>query len=99
MFTGGKITAQEAKEIGLVNKVVPKGESLAAAKEMAQTIAGYSLPSLQYIKQAVDQGSELSLEEGLRVEAELFAKVSLTEDMEEGVQAFFEKRKPNFKHR
>ncbi|RKQ15163.1 enoyl-CoA hydratase/isomerase family protein [Ureibacillus endophyticus] len=98
MFTGAKITAQEAKEIGLVNNVVSQGESLAAAKEMAQTIARYSLPSLQYIKQAVDQGIELSLEEGLKVEADLFAKVQLTKDMEEGVRAFLEKRKPNFQH-
>jgi enoyl-CoA hydratase/carnithine racemase len=99
MFTGAKITAQEAKDIGLVNKVVPKGEALAAAKEMAQTIAGYSLPSLQYIKEAVDRGIQLSLEEGLKVEADVAAKVSQTEDSVEGPKAFFEKRKPIFKHR
>lgn len=99
MFTGEPISAQEAKEIGLVNKVVPKGEALAAAKKLAKTIASYSLPALQFIKQAVDRGDPLSLEEGLRVEAELFAKVFKTEDIKEGVSAFLEKRKPNFKHR
>jgi len=99
MFTGDPITAQEAKEIGLVNKVVPKGEALAVAKKLAKTIANNSLPALQFIKDAVDRGDQLSLEEGLRVEAELFAKVFKTEDVKEGVSAFLEKRKPNFKHR
>lgn len=99
MFTGDPITAQEAKEIGLVNKVVPKGEALAAAKKMAKTIANNSLPALQFIKEAVDRSTQLSLEEGIKVEAQLFAKVFKTEDIKEGVSAFFEKRKPNFKHR
>ena len=99
MFTGDPITAQIAKEIGLVNQVVPKGEALQVAKKMAQTIAQKSLPALSLIKQAVDRGVEVSIEEGLKIEAQLFAKVFQTEDIKEGVAAFIEKRPANFKHR
>ncbi|MDI6878396.1 MAG: enoyl-CoA hydratase [Desulfitobacteriaceae bacterium] len=99
MFTGDPISAQEAKAIGLVNQVVGKGEALKTAKKMAQTISQRSLPALQCIKQAVDQGSDLSLEDGVKNEARLFAKVFQTEDIREGVAAFIEKRTPKFKHR
>ncbi len=99
MFTGDPITALMAKEIGLVNQVVSKGEALPAAIKMAQTIAQRSLPALSLIKEAVDKGTQLSLEEGLSLEAKLFAKVFQTEDIREGVAAFIEKRKANFKHR
>jgi len=99
MFTGDPITALMAKEIGLVNQVVPKGEALPAAKKIAQTIAQRSLPALSLIKEAVDKGTPLSLEEGLKLEAELFAKVFQTEDIREGVAAFIGKRQANFKHR
>lgn len=98
MFTGDPISAQIAKEIGLVNQVVPKGEALQAAKRMARTIAEKSLPALSLIKEAVDKGMEVSIEEGIKIEAQLFAKVFQTEDIREGVAAFIEKRKPNFKH-
>lgn len=99
MFTGDPITALMAKEIGLVNQVVPKGEALPAAKKMAHTIAQRSLPALSLIKEAVDKGTQLSLEEGLKLEAKLFAKVFQTEDIREGVAAFIGKRQANFKHR
>lgn len=99
MFTGDPISAQEAKAIGLVNQVVSKGEALKAAKKMAQTISQRSLPALQFIKQAVDQGLDLSLKAGVKNEARLFAKVFQTEDVREGVAAFIEKRTPKFKHR
>ena len=99
MYTGDPITAQKAQEIGLVNQVVPKGEGLATAKKLAQIISQRSLPVLQFIKEAVDKGTQLSLEEGLKVEAKLFAKVFQTEDIKEGVAAFIEKRGANFKHR
>lgn len=99
MFTGDPISAQEAKAIGLVNQVVGQGEALKTAEKIAQTISQRSLPALQCIKQAVDQGSDLSLEAGLKTEARLFAKVFQTEDIREGVAAFIEKRTPKFKHR
>lgn len=99
MFLGEQIDARTAKEIGLVNQVVPKGEALQAAEKMAQTIAQRSLPALSLIKEAVDKGIELSLEEGVKLEAKLFAKVFQTEDIREGVAAFLEKRQANFQHR
>lgn len=99
MFTGEPIGAQEAKEIGLINQVVPKGEALNAAKKMGNLIAQRSLPALQFIKEAVDQGSQVSLKEGIKIEAELFSRVFQTEDIREGVAAFLEKRPAQFKHR
>lgn len=98
MFTGEPITAGQAKEIGLVNQVVPQGEALTAAKKLARNIAQKSLPALTFIKEAVDKGSQLSLEEGVKLEAELLGKVFQTKDIREGVAAFLEKRAPVFKH-
>ncbi|MHB1651734.1 MAG: enoyl-CoA hydratase [Desulfitobacteriaceae bacterium] len=99
MFTGDPISAQEAKEIGLVNQVVPKGEALNVAKKMGRTIAQRSLPALQFIKEAVDRGTQVTLEEGIGIEAELFGKVFQTEDIREGVAAFIEKRTAHFNNR
>ncbi|WP_181347150.1 enoyl-CoA hydratase [Thalassobacillus sp. CUG 92003] len=99
MFTGEPIEAEEARQIGLVNKVVPSGEGLASAKEMAARIAGYSLESLSRIKRAVDNGLQQDLQGGIKQEADLFVEVFQTEDVQEGVQAFVEKRKPEFQHK
>lgn len=99
MFTGDPISAQQAQEIGLVNYVVPKGEALASAKKMAQSISQRSLPALQGIKEAVDKGAQLPLEDGLQLEVNLFAKVFGTEDTKEGISAFLEKRPAIFKQR
>jgi enoyl-CoA hydratase len=96
MFTGEPIPAQEAKEIGLVNHIVPTGDGLEAALKIADKISGYSLQALSRIKKAVDEGAHLPLYKGLEREAELFAEVFQTEDIKEGVQAFIEKRRPEF---
>ncbi|WP_100399487.1 enoyl-CoA hydratase [Bacillus sp. FJAT-44742] len=99
MFTGEPVTAEEGVKLGLVNHVVPEGEGIKKATEMASKIAGYSLESLSRIKEAVDRGVETGLYNGLEKEAELFEEVFQTEDIKEGVQAFIEKRKPVFEHR
>jgi enoyl-CoA hydratase len=99
MYLGDPITAAEAYRIGLANKVVPAGEVLIAAKQMGQAIASKAGVALRYIQQAVDRGLGTTLEEGLRIEADLFAKVFQTEDVREGVEAFIHKRQPHFKHR
>ncbi|MCK6257295.1 enoyl-CoA hydratase [Fictibacillus sp. KIGAM418] len=99
MFTGEPISADAAERIGLVNKVVPSGEGLASAKQLASKITRHSLQALSRIKQSVDEGLNKSLDEGIEVEASLFQEVFQTEDIKEGVQAFFEKRKPAFQHR
>jgi enoyl-CoA hydratase/carnithine racemase len=99
MYIGDPITAEEAYRIGLANRVVPAGEALTAAKQMGQTIASRAGVALRYIQQAVDRGLNTTLEEGLNIEADLFAKVFQTEDVREGVEAFISKRQPHFKHR
>lgn len=99
MYLGEPITAQVAKDMGLVNQVVSRGESLPAARKMAQAIAQRSLPALRLLKEAVNQGMQLSLEEGIKLEAELFTRVFQTEDIREGVAAFLEKRPAKFNNR
>lgn len=98
MYLGDFITAREALDIGLVNRVVPRDEVVAAALELAQKIARRPGVALNLIKQCVDRGLEMTLEEGLRLECDLFDRVFLTEDVREGVSAFIEKREPKFKH-
>ncbi|WP_270182250.1 enoyl-CoA hydratase [Alkalihalobacillus sp. CinArs1] len=99
MFTGEPITAHEAEQYGLVNHVVPTGQGMTYAQSLASKISDKSLQSLSRIKQAVNKGTELQLEKGIELEADLFDQVFQTEDIKEGVNAFFEKRKPQFTHR
>jgi enoyl-CoA hydratase/carnithine racemase len=99
MYVGDPVSAQEAYRIGLANKVVPAGEALAAAKQMGQSMAGMAGVALRYIQEAVNRGLDTTLDAGLQIEADLFAKVFQTEDVREGVDAFINKRKPNFRHR
>ncbi|PWI58901.1 enoyl-CoA hydratase-related protein [Sulfoacidibacillus thermotolerans] len=99
MFTGEPIDAHTAAQIGLVNRVVPKGESLQAAKELAQLIASRSLATLSLLKQTIDDGAVLPLTQAVEVEAKRFDAAFQTNDAAEGIQAFIEKRKPNFSHR
>lgn len=99
MFTGEPVTANEAKHIGLVNKVVPQGQAVEKAKELARHISRNSLPALSLMKKAINEGISLSLEEGLKIEANYFGEVFQTADISEGVEAFIEKRTPKFVHR
>ncbi|MCY0875204.1 MAG: enoyl-CoA hydratase-related protein [Firmicutes bacterium] len=99
MFTGTPVTAQWALQSGLVNRVVPTGQALVAARELASEIAGKSLPALSRIKQAVDEGSEATLAVGTWLEARLFDEVFQTSDSREGVTAFIEKRQAHFTNR
>ena len=94
MFLGDPIFADEALQIGLVNKVVPEGEGMAAAQTMAKKIASYSLESLSRIKISVNEGLEQTLDAGIELEANHFADIFSTGDVREGVQAFLEKRTP-----
>ena len=99
MYVGDPIGADEAYRIGLANKVVPTGEALTAARQMGLGIAGMAGVALRYIQEAVDRGLDTTLDAGLQIEADLFAKVFQTEDVREGVEAFINKRQPNFRHR
>lgn len=93
---GGNIKAQEAYRIGLVNKVVPVGTVVREAKRWARALSMWSALAMGAALQAVNEGMEMSLEEGIQHEADLFARLTATHDMHEGVAAFLEKRRPNF---
>ncbi len=96
ILTGRMVDAQEAYQIGLVNKVVPHDKLMDEAIEMAKTILSKGPLAVKYAMEAVNRGLEVSLEEGLRIEADLFGICCATEDKVEGTKAFLEKRKPNF---
>jgi enoyl-CoA hydratase len=97
VYTGKPIDAKRAYEIGLVNKVVPHEELMNEVKKMAKAIMAKSPVTLKFAKTAMDLGIETDLETGLLIERELFAECFATEDMQEGLNAFLEKRKPDFK--
>ena len=99
LLLGRNIDAQEAYRIGLVNKVVPLPELLPTAEEWAQRLCQLPPLAVRAAKEAMLKGMELSLEDGLQLEAELEAFLFATEDAEEAQQAFLEKRKPVFKGR
>jgi len=96
---GGNIKAQEAYRIGLVNKVVPVGTVVREAKRWAKVFSMYGGVAVASVLQSVNEGLSMSLEDGVKNEADLFAKLTATEDMREGVSAFLEKRRPDFKDR
>jgi len=99
MFLGKQIKAEEALKIGLINHMVPQGKAFEEAKKIAIEVAGRPAVSVSFIKQSVNRGIDLSLLEGLKIEADLFEMVFRTEDVKEGVSAFMNKRAPKFKHR
>lgn len=97
VFTGGMIPAAEALRIGLVNKVVPSGQELRAARDLAHTIATKAPKAVAAAKEAMRRGAELAMPEGLRLEQELFLNEVLTsEDLGEGLAAFVGRRTPKF---
>lgn len=97
VLTGEPFTAQEMAAHGLVNRVVPKGEHLNEAIKLAQLVAAQPPLAAQLAKEAVLAAFETSLQEGLEIERKNFFLLFATEDMREGMQAFIEKRKPDFK--
>jgi enoyl-CoA hydratase len=99
IFTGDIISAEEAFKLGLVNRVVPEGELMNTAKEIAAKIAVKSSAALKLAKQAINYGMQTSLEAGLKYEYELYSLSLSLEDKAEGVAAFIEKRTPEFKGR
>lgn len=98
-LTGRMMDAAEAERSGLVSRVVPLADLLPEAVKAAQTIAGFSMPSIMMAKEAVNRAFETTLSEGIRFERRLFQSLFATEDQKEGMTAFTEKRPPNFRHR
>jgi enoyl-CoA hydratase/carnithine racemase len=99
ILTGEIIDARTAFSIGLVNHVVPADQLQPKTMEIASRMADKSPVALRMAKEAVKLASRSNLDEGLRREVDLFALCFSTEDKNEGVAAFLEKRKPAFKGR
>lgn len=97
-LTGRQMDAKEAETAGLVARVFPSDQLLDEALKAADTIAEKSLPSTMMTKEAINRVFETSLSEGVRFERRIFHAIFATHDQKEGMEAFVEKRKPNFKH-
>ncbi|HEX9962935.1 MAG TPA: enoyl-CoA hydratase-related protein [Pyrinomonadaceae bacterium] len=92
----GKISAADALKSGLINKITDFGEVEAEAFSLAEKISGLAPLAIRACLKAVNEGLNSSLEEGLKIEIELFSQIFSTADMREGTRAFLEKRKPVF---
>jgi len=99
ILTGEHIRAEEACRLGLVNKVVPVGAALQEAVRMAKRMAALSGLALAKALDAIYAGANMSLDEGLAYEVARFSEMAATDDMREGLRAFLEKRKPEFRDR
>ena len=99
LLTGEIISAQEALRIGLVNEVVAAADLLPRAEAIAAKIIANAPLAVQYVIEAVNKGVEMTLQEGLFLEASLFGVCCGTEDKNEGTKAFLEKRAADFKGR
>jgi enoyl-CoA hydratase len=99
VLTGRMMDAEEAERANLVARVVPVGDLLDEALKLAATIAEKSQPVVAMAKEAVNVAYETSLHEGIRFERRVFYATFATDDRKEGMQAFVEKRTPNFNNR
>jgi enoyl-CoA hydratase/carnithine racemase len=96
-MTAEIITANEALEIGLVSRIVPPGALAGEVDKLAETIAAKGPIALRYLKEAVNKGLDMTLEQGLRLEADLYFLLHTTADRTEGIKSFLEKRPPKYK--
>ena len=96
-MTGAIISAQEAKEIGLVNKVFPHERLWEETMKTAGILASKGRVSLMFVKRCVDRGLDMGLRDGCFMESDAFGLCMASPDGKEGLTAFLEKRKPNFK--
>ena len=99
ILTGEMIDAQEAYRIGLVNRVVPAADLLAESEKMMRGILAMGPLAVRLAMEAVDQGLEMTLDEGLLLEANHFGLLAATQDTKEGLTAFLEKRSAKFQGR
>ncbi|MFA7667077.1 MAG: enoyl-CoA hydratase [Burkholderiaceae bacterium] len=98
-LTARMMDAAEAERAGLVSRVVPAERLLDEALEAATVIAANSLPSVMMVKESINRAYESPLSEGLLFERRVFHSLFATDDQKEGMAAFIEKRKPDFRHR
>jgi len=99
VLTGRMIDAEEAERAGLVSRIVPADELIGDALKTAKKIANKSLPSVMIAKECVNRAYETTLAEGIRFERRVFHSLFGTHDQKEGMQAFIDKRKAEFKHK
>jgi enoyl-CoA hydratase len=97
VFTGRMIDAKTAEQLGIVNMVVPPDKFRETVKQFANELAQKAPVALKVAKALINKGAEIGLESALALEREGFGVVASTEDLQEGVSAFTEKRKPTFK--
>ena len=97
VFTGEMISATEALTLGFIEKVVPPGKSMEAALNLAERIIEKGPLGVAAGKKVINRARDLSIQQGLELESELWANLTATEDMKEGARAFIEKRKPQYK--
>lgn len=98
-LTGRTMKADEAERAGLVSRIVPADEFMDDVMKTASKIASYSSPIVMVAKEAVDAALETTLAQGVKTERTLFYSTMAFEDKFEGMNAFAEKRKPDFKHK
>jgi enoyl-CoA hydratase/carnithine racemase len=99
ILTGRLVDADEALRIGLVDRVVPAGEALAAADALADEIASRGPLAVREAKRLIDAAFDLDLDAGLAAELDASEQIFASDDMLEGAKAFFEKRQPDYRGR
>ncbi|MFQ5873277.1 MAG: enoyl-CoA hydratase/isomerase family protein [Dehalococcoidia bacterium] len=99
LLTGDRIGAEDAYQLGLVNKVLPASEVMKGAEELAEKINSNGPLAVRAIKELAYKGMDMPLEQGLRLETLVGDRIRMTEDAKEGPLAFVEKRKPEYKGR
>ena len=97
LLTAETISADKALEIGLVSKVVPPEALAGEVDKLAETIAAKGPIALRYLKEAINKGLDMTLEQGLRLEADLYFLLHTTADRTEGIKSYLEKRPPEYK--
>jgi len=97
ILTAETISAEEAFEIGLVSKVINKENLASEVEALAKVLVSKAPIALRYVKEAVNKGLDLTLEQGLRLEADLYFLLQTTSDRSEGITTFLQKRRPDFK--
>jgi enoyl-CoA hydratase/carnithine racemase len=99
VYSGAIIEAKEAFRYGLLEKVVPEGQVMDAAWELANSVDSKGPLGVAAAKKVLNRTRDLVLEDGLELESDFWSNLTATEDMKEGAQAFIDKRKPNYKCR
>ena len=99
VLTSRVVGAREAAEMGLLDRVVGRGDVILEARKLAKTIASHGPIAARYVKEAVRAGRDLSLDQSLRLEADLNILLQSTEDRAEGIRSFLEKRTPTYRGR